>query len=53
MSGLAIFSLKYKSLLKFEKDKTSEDFIKTIKTFMGLLKYRVILISEGVSMMKN
>lgn len=28
MSGLAIFSLKYKSLLQFEKDKASEGFIK-------------------------
>ena len=28
MSGLAIFSLKYKSLLQFEKDKSTEGFIK-------------------------
>lgn len=28
MSGLAIFSLKYESLLQFEKDRTSEFFIR-------------------------
>jgi hypothetical protein len=39
MSGLAIFSLKYKSLLKFEEDKVSEDFVRTnLQTLYGIPK---------------
>lgn len=37
MSGLAVFSLKYKSLLKFEEDKASEHFIKAnLKNLYGV-----------------
>lgn len=39
MSGLAIFILKYKSLLKFEEDKMSEPFVKTnLRTLYGIAK---------------
>jgi hypothetical protein len=39
MSGLAIFSLKYKSLLKFEEDKASEDMVKiNLQTLYGVKK---------------
>lgn len=39
MSGLAIFSLKYKSLLKFEEDKASENFLRhNLKSLYGISK---------------
>ena len=39
MSGLAIFSLKYKSLLKFEEDKASKHLVKhNLKSLYGITK---------------
>ena len=59
MSGLAIFSLKYKSLLKFEEDKVSERFIRhNLSELYGIKKVpcdtylREMLDGEDLSVIK-